>query len=57
MKIIGLGIVRLLLSNGRINTLPGVLHIPNMDINFIYVSKMGDAGVQTILKKYNFKII
>ena len=47
-KITGCGRVKLLLNDGRIKTLPGVLHIPGMARNLIYVSKMADAGVKTV---------
>ena len=30
----------------------GVFHIPGLDRNLIFVSKMADAGVKTIFKKY-----
>ena len=39
------------LIDGRIRTLPGVLHIPGMAKNLISVSKMEDAGVKTIFEK------
>jgi hypothetical protein len=45
-RIIGKGRVKLRLIDGRIRTLPGVLHIPGMAINLISVSKMEDAGVK-----------
>jgi hypothetical protein len=50
-KIIGRGKVKLRLIDGRIRTLPSVLHIPGLAINLIYVSKMDDAGVKTISEK------
>ena len=39
------------LIDGRITTLPGVLHIPGLSINFISVRKMDDAGEKTIFEK------
>jgi hypothetical protein len=36
---------------GRIRTLLGVLHIPGLAINLIYVRKRDDAGVKTIFEK------
>jgi hypothetical protein len=50
-KIIGKGRVKLRLVDRRIRTLPGVLHIPGMARNLIYVSKMENAGVKTIFEK------
>lgn len=49
--IFGRGKVRLKLKDGRTGTLLGVLHIPSLVINLIYVSKMGNAGVQAIFEK------
>jgi hypothetical protein len=46
-KIIGRGRVKLRLIDGRIRTLPGVLHIPGMARNLISVRKMEDARVKT----------
>ena len=56
-KIIGRGRVKLLLNVGRIKTLPGVLHIPGLAKNLISVSKMVDAGVKTVIKKYKCKMV
>ena len=50
-KIIGHGRVKLLPNDERIKTLLGVLHIPGLAIKLIFVSKMVDAGVRTVLKK------
>jgi hypothetical protein len=50
-KIMGRGRVKLLLKDGRIRTLPRVLHIPNLSRSLIYVSKLDDAGVDTLLGK------
>ena len=50
-KITGRGRVKLLLNDGSIKTLLGVLHIPGLARNLIYVIKMADIGVQTYLKK------
>jgi hypothetical protein len=36
---------------GRITMLPGVMHIPGLARNLIFVSKMDDAGVKTIFEK------
>ena len=56
-KITGRGRVKLLLNDGRIKTLPGVLHIPGLAINLISIRKMDDAGVKTILKKDKCKMV
>jgi hypothetical protein len=50
-KIIGRGKFKLRLIDGRIRTLPGVLHIPGLARNLIFVRKMDDAGVKTIFGK------
>jgi hypothetical protein len=39
------------LIDGRIRTLPSVLHIPGLARNLIFVSKMDDARVKTIFEK------
>jgi hypothetical protein len=39
------------LIDGRIRTLPGVLHIPGLAINLIFVTKMDDAGVKIVFEK------
>jgi hypothetical protein len=50
-KIMGCGRVKLLLKDGRIRTLPGVLHIPKLARSLISISKLDDAGVDTIFGK------
>jgi hypothetical protein len=45
------------LIDGRIRTLPGVLHIPSMARNLIFVSKMEDAGVKTIFEKETCRMV
>ena len=40
--------VKIQLKNGRIRTLPGVLHIPNIARKLIYVGNMDVAGVKTV---------
>jgi len=42
---------------GRIRTLPGVLHIPGMAKNLIFVSKMEDARVKTIFEKETCRMV
>jgi hypothetical protein len=49
-RIIGRGKVKLQLIDGRIRSLPGVLHIPGLAKKLIYVSKMDDVGVKTIFE-------
>jgi hypothetical protein len=49
--IIGRGKFKLRLIDGRIRTLPGVLHIPDLARNVFSVSKMDDVGVTTIFEK------
>ena len=50
-KILGHGRVKFLLKDGRIRTLPGVLHIPKIVKILISVRKMDDAGVDTVFGK------
>ena len=40
--------VKLKLKDGRIITLPGMLHIPNIARNLIYVGKMDVASVKAV---------
>ena len=47
-SIIGHGTVKLKLKDGRIRTLPRVLHIPNLEKNFISVKNMDVIGVKTV---------
>jgi hypothetical protein len=46
-----------LLKVGRIRTLPGILHVPNMAINLKYLSKMSNGDVQTIFEKETYKLV
>ena len=43
----GCGRVKLLLKDGRIRTLPRVLHILDLSSSLISISKLDDAGVDT----------
>jgi hypothetical protein len=45
------------LIDGRIRTLPGVLHIPGLVINLIYVSKIDDARLKTIFEKETCRMV
>jgi hypothetical protein len=56
-RIIGKGRVKLRLVDGRIRTLPGVLHIPGMARNLIYVRKMEDAGVNFFFEKGTCRMV
>jgi hypothetical protein len=56
-KILGRGRVKLLLKYGRIITLPRVLHIPKLSRSLISVSKLDDAGVDTLFGKNTCKMV
>jgi hypothetical protein len=56
-KILGRGRVKLLLKDGSIITLPGVLHIPKLARSLISVSKLDDAGVDTVFGKNTCKMV
>ena len=47
-SIIGRGRVKLKLKDGRIITMPGVLHIPNLARNLISIKNMDVVGVNTM---------
>jgi len=49
--------VKLKLQGGRVRTLPGVLHIPTLDRNLIYVSKLDDASVKIVFEKDTYKMV
>ena len=53
----GCGRVKLLLNDGRIRTLPGVMHIQGLARNLISISNMVDAGVKTVFEKDRCKMI
>jgi hypothetical protein len=53
----GSGRDKLLLKDGRIRTFPGVLHIQKLARSLISVSKLDDAGVDTVLGKGTFKVV
>ena len=53
----GHGRVKLLLKDGSIRTLPGLLHIPKLARSLISVSKMDDIGMDTILGKGTCKMV
>ena len=56
-SIIGRGRVKLKLKDGRIITLPEVLHIPNLARNLISVGNMDVAGIQTMCGDGGCKIV
>jgi hypothetical protein len=56
-KIFGHGRIKLLLNDGRIRTLCGVLHIPKLARSLISVSKLGDAGVKTVFERNTCKMV
>jgi hypothetical protein len=56
-KILGRGRVKLLLKDGKIRTLPEVLHIPKLSRSLISVRKMDDAGVDTVFGKKTCKMV
>jgi hypothetical protein len=51
------GRVKLLLKDGRIITLPRVLHIPKLVGSLISVRKLDDEGVDTVLGKGTCKMV
>eukprot|EP00253_Pinus_taeda_P019639 PITA_19639 len=56
-RIVGRGKVKLKLQGGRVRTLSGVLNIPTLARNLIYVSKLDVAGVKTMFKKDTCKMV
>ena len=56
-RIVGQGKVKLKLQGGRVRTLLGVLHIPALARNLIFVSKLDDAGVKTVFEKDTYKMV
>jgi hypothetical protein len=56
-KILGCGRVKLLLKDGRIITLLGVLHIPKISRSLISISKLDDAGVDIVFGKNTCKMV
>jgi hypothetical protein len=56
-RIIGRGKFNLNLIDGRIKTLPGVLHVPGLARDLIFVRKMDDAGVKTIFEKETCRMV
>jgi hypothetical protein len=45
------GKFKMRLIDGSIRTFPSVLYITGLDINFIFVRKLDDAGVKIVFEK------
>ena len=56
-SIIRCGRVKLKLKDGRIRSLPRVLHIPNLARNLIYVGKMDVVGVKIVCGDGSCKMV
>jgi hypothetical protein len=56
-KIMRHGRVKLLLKDGRIRTLPGVLHSLKLARSLISISKLDDAGVNIVFGKNTCKMV
>ena len=56
-RIVGRGKVKLNFQGERIRTLLGVLHIPTLARNLIFVSMMDDAGVKMVFEKDTYKMV
>jgi hypothetical protein len=56
-KIVGRGRVKLLLKDGRIRTIHGVIHIPKLSRSLISISKLDDAVVYTVFGKGTCKMV
>jgi hypothetical protein len=46
-----------MLKDGRIRTLPRVLHILELARNLIFISNMSDAGVHIVFEKETCKMV
>jgi hypothetical protein len=56
-KIMGRGSVNLLLKDGRIRNFHGVLHIPKLARSLLSISKLDDAGVDTVVGNNTCKMV
>jgi len=56
-RIIGHRKFKLKFQGGRIRTFLGVLHIPTLARNLIFVSKLDDVGVKTMFEKDLCKMV
>ena len=55
--IIGRRKVKLNFQGGRVRTLLGVLHIPTLAKNLIFVRTLDDSGVKTVFEKDAYKMV
>lgn len=55
--IIRRGKIQLCFSDGRIKTLPGVLHVPRVARNLISVSKLNELGINVTFDKHGCKLV
>jgi hypothetical protein len=56
-KIIGQGKVKLKIMDSRIRTLPGVLHIPGLARNLIFVRNMHDATIKIVFENETCRMV
>ena len=56
-RIIGHGKLKLKLQAKRVRTLLGVLHIPALARNLIFVSKLDDASVKIVFERDTYKMV
>ena len=56
-RIVGCGIFKLKLKDGRTISLPGVLHIPNLVRNLISIGKMDFVALKTVYKDGGCKMV
>ena len=56
-SIVGRGRVKMKLKDGRIRTLPRVLHIPNLVRNLIFVRNMDGVGVKIVCGDGDCKMV
>lgn len=57
VKIIFLGRVKVLMHDCKVRSLPGVMYIPSLAKNLIFISKMFDADVDFSCNKTSCKIV
>lgn len=56
LKIISHGRVKIIFSDGRVKGIDGVLDIPDLAQNLLYVSKLNDVGVQVFFSSGGYKM-
>jgi hypothetical protein len=49
--------IKLFLKDGRIRTIPKVLHIPDLAIKLVSISWMIDASVHILFEKETYKMV